>query len=288
MTDDLTYDELKQRVSVLEQQNELLQSEASIYRTLFDSFPHGISVSDSQGNIVDANSISEQLLGIHKEEHKKMDIEGYGVVITYSDITERKQAEEALRDKEERLSLALDGGSMGTWDWNIQTDEVDFDERWASMKGYQWDEKRNPLRACGIHLDITENKRAEEDLRESEEKYRLLAETTSDIIVVHDMQGRILFTNQAGRDFYDLQHSELVGASVFDFIPPEYHATLLSRKEQRSLGDAGMHLYEIEFINNAGQRIPIEVNSTPFVHNEPGLQRLSSHGRNRRQPECKP
>lgn len=84
--------------------------------------------------------------------------------------------------------------------------------------------------------------------------------------MVHDMKGRILFTNQAGRDFYGLQHSELVGASVFDFIPPEYHATLLSRKEQRNLGDVGMHLYEIEFINNAGQRIPIEVNSTSFLH----------------------
>ncbi len=248
--------------------------------------------------------------------------------IVLDDITERKQTEEALKDKEERLSLALDGGNLGTWDWNIQTDEVDFDERWTAMKGYsrseiqphleawkkllhpddrngvmeklqahlqgktdtyeaefrmlgkngewlwisdrgkvlQWDEMGNPLRACGIHLDITEKKRADEALRESEEKYRQLAETTSDIIVIHDLNGRILFTNQAGRDFYGLQHSEIVGASVFDFIPPEYHADILSRKNQRRLGDAGMQLYEIEFMNNAGQRVPIEINSTSFLH----------------------
>ena len=76
MIEDLTYEELQQRVSELEQQNELLQSEATIYRTLFDSFPHGISISDSHGNIVEANSISEQLLGISKEEHKKREIDG--------------------------------------------------------------------------------------------------------------------------------------------------------------------------------------------------------------------
>lgn len=144
------------------------------------------------------------------------------------DVSERLQLEKKVRDTGERLELALKGGNLGTWDWNIVTGEVVFNERWAEMLGYTLDEikphvstwenmvhpddmpeiSRNldrhlaglapvyrsehrvrakdgswkwildtgrvsqrsedgaPLRAVGIHLDITESKTAEEKLRE--------------------------------------------------------------------------------------------------------------------------
>jgi PAS domain S-box-containing protein len=56
------------------------------------------------------------------------------------DITERKQAELAVWDREQRLNLALQGGDLGTWDWNLLTDEVIFNDQWANMKGYEPDE----------------------------------------------------------------------------------------------------------------------------------------------------
>jgi PAS domain-containing protein len=71
MPDQHSYKELIQRIDKLEEQNKDLQSEVIKYQTLFDSFPHGITVSDSHGNVIEANSISEQLLGINKENHKK-------------------------------------------------------------------------------------------------------------------------------------------------------------------------------------------------------------------------
>ena len=43
------------------------------------------------------------------------------------DITARKESEQALRDSEERLRMALDGGQIGTWDWNLQSNAV----RWG-------------------------------------------------------------------------------------------------------------------------------------------------------------
>jgi PAS domain S-box-containing protein len=52
------------------------------------------------------------------------------------DITERKLAEEALREEEARLSLALDVGKAGVWEWNLETDTVYFDARFHALLGY--------------------------------------------------------------------------------------------------------------------------------------------------------
>lgn len=52
------------------------------------------------------------------------------------DITERKQAEEALRLSEQRLNLTLQSTQAGTWEWNVQTGETWFNARWAEIVGY--------------------------------------------------------------------------------------------------------------------------------------------------------
>ncbi|NPD48258.1 PAS domain-containing protein [Lentimicrobium sp. S6] len=59
---------------------------------------------------------------------------------TITDITERKQAEEESKEKDERIKLALEGTSAGIWDWNIQTGETVFNERWAEIIGYSLEE----------------------------------------------------------------------------------------------------------------------------------------------------
>jgi PAS domain S-box-containing protein len=53
-----------------------------------------------------------------------------------SDITERKQATEALRTEAERLSLILEATSGGVWDWNILSGDATFSPRYTSMLGY--------------------------------------------------------------------------------------------------------------------------------------------------------
>ena len=63
-----------------------------------------------------------------------------GVMGISRDITERKQAEERLRQSRQRLELALRGAALGLWDWNIQTGEVVSNDRCAEMLGYLPDE----------------------------------------------------------------------------------------------------------------------------------------------------
>jgi len=62
------------------------------------------------------------------------------IVGALSDITERKRAEQALLESEERLELTLKGADLGTWDFNIRTGTVVFNERWAEMLGYKLEE----------------------------------------------------------------------------------------------------------------------------------------------------
>ena len=59
-----------------------------------------------------------------------------GAVVTFIDITERKQLEQALRDSEFRWKFALEGSGDGVWDWNIQTHETLYSPLWKAMLGY--------------------------------------------------------------------------------------------------------------------------------------------------------
>lgn len=70
-----------------------------------------------------------------------------GVLGVYEDITARKAAEETLRITRESLELALQGADLGSWDWDLQTDAVTFNARWAEMLGYRLDEIEPHLRS---------------------------------------------------------------------------------------------------------------------------------------------
>jgi len=57
------------------------------------------------------------------------------VVATFTDITERKQAEEKLETLSQRLQLATETGGIGVWDWDIQTDNLIWDDQMFRLYG---------------------------------------------------------------------------------------------------------------------------------------------------------
>jgi diguanylate cyclase (GGDEF)-like protein/PAS domain S-box-containing protein len=59
-----------------------------------------------------------------------------GAVLVFRDVTTEYRHRQQLRDKNERLASVLWGTGVGTWEWNIQTGETCFNERWAEMIGY--------------------------------------------------------------------------------------------------------------------------------------------------------
>jgi PAS domain S-box-containing protein len=67
--------------------------------------------------------------------------------LSVRNITERKRTEAALRESEERLTLAFEGAQEGVWDWNLETGAVVYSPRWKHMLGYADDEIEPHVRA---------------------------------------------------------------------------------------------------------------------------------------------
>ena len=60
-----------------------------------------------------------------------------GFIAIESDISEFKQQQAKLQREQQRLADIIQGTNIGTWEWNVQTGQTKFNERWANMLGYQ-------------------------------------------------------------------------------------------------------------------------------------------------------
>jgi len=61
---------------------------------------------------------------------------GQGAVVVHSNITARILAEQEIAQKTQRLANIIWGTGVGTWEWNVQTGQTRFNERWADLIGY--------------------------------------------------------------------------------------------------------------------------------------------------------
>jgi PAS domain S-box-containing protein len=114
----------------------------------------------------------------------------------------------------------------------------------------------------GVVRDVTEQHLTEKALRESEARYRAVAETASDAIMTIDESTRILFVNPATEKIFGYRASELAGASLTKLVP-EYSGKIHNSGMQRYLGasaqQGALKAIAVPGLHKAGHEIPLEI-----------------------------
>jgi PAS domain S-box-containing protein len=120
----------------------------------------------------------------------------------------------------------------------------------------------SPGKMAAMFLDVTERKRAEEALRESEEKYSNLFHHSRDAVIIHDLEGAVLDSNEQASDLFGYTREEFASLTVEDLHPPE--ALAASSEAFRRISREGFVRFETDFRKKDGSVFPAEVSSSLF------------------------
>src|ERR1700722_8210615 len=132
----------------------------------------------------------------------------------------------------------------------------DGQTRWVKvMARIERDPENRPVRLIGAHFDITDSKLAELALRESEERFRNIADRAPIPMWVTKLDGERLFVNQAYADFFGLSYEEALKLDWRGRIHPEDTARIMKAEQLRNVVAANTPL--------AGHPLEIEVRIAP-------------------------
>ena len=239
-----------------------------------------------------------------------------GVVYVATDHTERKRADEALRESEQRFRTLFDANPLPMWVYDTETLRFTaVNEAALRTYGYTREEfarmtildirppedvaavraelphlaeRRGPLPfrhtkkdgtiidveitsfefvSAGrrtrhvIAQDVTERKRAEEQLRQSEERLRELFENANDVVYTHDLQGNYTSMNFAGERITGYDRDEVLSMKISDVIVPEHLERAKEAFARKLRGEDTATFYEIDIVAKDGRRIPVEVST---------------------------
>jgi len=223
------------------------------YRQLVEQAADGIFVAAADGRIREVNSSGCALLGYAAAELLQRRV---GDLITPEDL-----ARQPLRPPD-------------TSDWDVLRGE----RRMVRRDGSTIDVDVCVSRLAdgsmlGVIRDVTEQKRAAAALRESEERYRLLVETSPVPIGVHS-QGRIVYMNRAAlRMAGASQPEQVIGKTMLDFVHPDYRAMVAERARRALVEGLGAAPAEEKFLRLDGQVLDAEMASMPIMFNgQPAVQ----------------
>jgi PAS domain S-box-containing protein len=119
-----------------------------------------------------------------------------------------------------------------------------------------------------LENEITERRRTEEKLRESEERHRAITETAQDAIITADATGEIRFWNRAAEKIFGFTASEVLGKSMMDLIvPPQYHESKrkgLAAFARTGRGAALGKTLELTALRKDGTEFPIDISVSSY------------------------
>jgi PAS domain S-box-containing protein/putative nucleotidyltransferase with HDIG domain len=124
------------------------------------------------------------------------------------------------------------------------------------------DAQRNIIGTLSSGEDITERKRAEEALKESETRFRTLFEAISDIVVVHDDEGTILHINEIGAYQLEWSAKDLVGRNLREIVTPEDRVSITDHIKETL--KVGWSRFETTYVSRSGWQIIAEVTERPI------------------------
>ncbi|HEY6803248.1 MAG TPA: PAS domain S-box protein [Pyrinomonadaceae bacterium] len=219
------------------------------YRGIFDNASMGIYRSTPEGNLITANRALARILG-------------------YDSMTELLNCnliDDVYCDPNERERLIQRHLEIGSSeDLEVLWKKKDGTPIWIQLNAIAIvDEDGKRLHYDGFVHDISERKKAEQALRESEERYQQLVELSPDGIFVHT-DGRIIFTNSSGVRMIGAESADSVlGKSIFSFIDREQRPEFIERVTRLQTGEV---LPSLEITSKRPHGVmELEVTSVPFI-----------------------
>ncbi len=114
---------------------------------------------------------------------------------------------------------------------------------------------------------ITEQKKAEEALQNSHQKYKHVVEHINDGLLIDDEEGRVVFGNNRFLEMFGLTENELPNLMLEDYVAPEHRAALRERHNRRIAGEKVPEVFEFEGLAKDGTRPWFEVRVSTILEN---------------------
>ncbi len=242
-------EELKQAIDSL--QDELLQRTLAEKRfeAVIESAPDAMLVLDPSGKILLINAMAERLFGYPREELVGMNISDNLVPERHNDG--RQGDFVGFLD-----NPAMNQSSFGLDLYGMRKDgshfPMEFDlSRLDSGSGY-W---------VAINIrDISERKRVEMVLRESEQTYRALFENAGDALFLTGLDGKILQVNQKTTELLGFSQAELQSLTILDITVPD-ESSDVHNNMRRLLNGERLMPYTRHYLKKSGEVLPTENNT---------------------------
>jgi len=218
--------------------------------TLTDQLPVGIYRTTPEGKLIYFNQTLADMLGYEPNE-----LYNTKVPNLYSDFNERDNEINELINSDENvlqkeLTLKRKDG-----------ERIIVKDRLNALK----DKHGNIVYIDGVLEDITEKKKIEEALKESESKFRSLAQTTSTAIMVY--QGnKWVYANPAGEEISGYSLEELKQMNYWDFVAPEHQEMIKNRGQKRQKYRDTPSGYEFKIIDKSGQEKWVYLEGSVMVY----------------------